>query len=183
MSLHISAVFNRLSSFVASQPSIWSKEEMIRFWEKSQQARVRVGLGVRNLVHINRKPCIGSPTAPSHVTLNDLERSRLLNFEVISSKRPELGTTCDCKTLIGTIYEELHNIIKYLALSDLERLHCKGKITVRFWSLVCCKWAGFGHNTRYVTGTTTSYMVSSLAPYSTWASSKGQCQSQFHFQW
>ena len=46
------------------------------------------------LLNINRKPCMGSPMAPSHVTLRDLERSesRSLRFQsLVCRKRTALG--------------------------------------------------------------------------------------------
>ncbi len=126
------------------EPSLWLRDEVIRFWEKSlrgksgcvcersnsrsirfQSVISRKGskLGPMLLLTINRKPYIASPMTPSLLTLSDLERSksRSLRFQsLISRKGAELGpmlllTTNRKPHMVSSMSSSL------LTLSDLER--------------------------------------------------------------
>ncbi len=95
------------------------------------------------LLNITRKPYMGSPMAPSHMTLSDLERpkSRLPRFRtLISRKRAQLGPTLvlniNRKPYMGTPMASSD-----LTLGDLESSNSGH----RFRSLRSCKKQSRGH--------------------------------------
>ncbi len=115
-----------------------TKVTSLRVWRHI--SRKGAELGPMLLLSIYRKQYMGSPMAPSHLTLRNLERSkqRSLRFgSLISRKSAQLGPmlllNIDRKPYMMSPMAPSH-----LALSDLERSKSRSR---RFLSLISCKGA------------------------------------------
>ena len=80
-------------------------------------------LGHMLLLRINRKPYVGSPMTPSHLTLGDLERSKVKVTKIlmlISRKEAELGPVL-LLNINRKSYMWSPMALSDLTMSDLER--------------------------------------------------------------